>query len=63
MIFIDKEWSPAKNQQAVGRLVRTGQKNPVTVLSLNCENTIDEYVEKMLNKKIEDIIKILSSTD
>lgn len=61
MIFIDKDWSPAKNQQAEGRLVRTGQKEKVRIYSLKIENTIDEHVENILNKKTSDIICALKN--
>lgn len=61
MVFIDKDWSPAKNQQAVGRLVRQGQKNPVKVYSLNLVGTIDDYVENLLNRKVSDIIEVLEN--
>ena len=59
IIFIDKDWSPAVNSQAVGRLVRKGQKNNVKVYDVQIENTIDEYVEKLLNMKKEDIEKVI----
>ena len=59
VIFIDKDWSPAVNSQAVGRLVRKGQKNNVKVYDVQIENTIDEYVEKLLNMKKEDIEKVI----
>ena len=61
IVFIDKEWSPAKNQQAIGRLVRQGQKNKVIVYDLKIENTIDLYVENLLNKKIDDIVRLLEN--
>lgn len=61
MVFIDKDWSPAKNQQAIGRLVRQGQKNPVKVYSLNLVGTIDDYVENLLNRKVSDIIEVLEN--
>lgn len=59
IIFIDKDWSPAVNSQAVGRLLRKGQKNNVKVYDVQIENTIDEYVERLLNMKKEDIEKVI----
>ena len=59
VIFIDKDWSPAVNNQAVGRLVRKGQKNNVKVYDVQIENTIDEYVEKLLTIKMGDIEKVI----
>jgi SNF2 family DNA or RNA helicase len=59
MIFVDREWSPAVNLQAEDRLHRKGQTKGVQIIDLICEGTIDRYVEKLLNKKIEDIIKLI----
>lgn len=59
VIFIDKNWSPEINNQAVGRLLRRGQENKVKVYDLQINNTIDEEVESMLQAKLADIIKAL----
>lgn len=59
IIFIDKDWSPAVNNQAVGRLLRKGQQNKVKVYDVQIENTIDAYVEKLLTIKMEDIKKVI----
>lgn len=59
VIFIDKNWSPEINNQAVGRLLRRDQKNKVKVYDLQINNTIDEEVEHMLQLKLADIVKAL----
>lgn len=59
VIFIDKDWSPEVNNQAVGRLLRRDQENKVKVYDLQMENTIDTDVERMLQLKMADIVKAL----
>lgn len=63
MVFIDLDFSPAKNEQAIGRLKRQGQKDKVIVYKLFMENTIDEHVEKVLDKKTSDIIQLLENIE
>jgi len=58
-IFIDRDWSPALNEQAEDRLNRIGQKNLVDVYVLECIGTVDKYVGKVNLKKIEDIRRVL----
>ena len=52
-VFLDKDWTPANNSQAVDRLHRIGQKDNVTVIELMAKNTIEEYIEKVLEEKQE----------
>lgn len=40
-IFIERHWTPAKNEQAEDRLHRNGQKNAVTILILEAEDSVD----------------------
>jgi SNF2 family DNA or RNA helicase len=51
VVFLDTEWSPAYVEQSYSRAHRIGQKNAVTVHYLVCINTIDEFVQKVLNRK------------
>ena len=41
VIFLDRDWSPAKNAQAEDRLHRIGQTNAVQVIDLMATNTVD----------------------
>ena len=52
-VFLDKDWTPANNNQAIDRLHRIGQESNVTVVELLAKNTIEEYIEKMLEDKQE----------
>jgi SNF2 family DNA or RNA helicase len=51
VIFIDTEWSPSYVQQAYSRAYRIGQKDCVNVYYLVCKDSIDEKVQKVLERK------------
>lgn len=51
VIHYDPWWNPAAEAQASDRAHRIGQKNPVFVHKLICENTIEERILKMQQKK------------
>lgn len=51
VVFVDKKWTPADNQQAEDRAHRKGQINPVTIISLIASDTIEEYIEEKLKDK------------
>lgn len=59
MVFLDRSWSPADNEQAEGRLLRDGQTEPVEVILLTARDTVDEQVEGKLQWKASMIRKIL----
>jgi SNF2 family DNA or RNA helicase len=50
-IFIDKAWSPAYNVQAQDRLHRISQTKPVTIYEIIADNTVEQYIEKLLRHK------------
>jgi SNF2 family DNA or RNA helicase len=51
VVFMDKLWNPADNNQAMDRCHRIGQKNTVNIISLIAKNTIEETIEKRLEEK------------
>jgi SNF2 family DNA or RNA helicase len=51
IIFVEREWTPAKEEQAEARLHRLGQKNAVTSYYLVATNTIDEHMNKLVEEK------------
>lgn len=51
VVFLDKDWVPANNEQAIARAVRIGQNNTVNVISLIGRNTVEEGIERILAKK------------
>ncbi|TAL48350.1 methyltransferase domain-containing protein [archaeon] len=56
VVLLDEPFTPAVREQAIGRVYRRGQKNPVEVISLSIKNTIDQGILELLelkNKAIE----------
>lgn len=51
MIFLDRDWSPSKNQQAEDRLHRSGQQNNVHIIDIVARKTIDQKKDRTLEKK------------
>ena len=51
MVFLDRDWSPAKNKQAEDRLHRIGQKNTVHIIDIVARNTVDQRKDDVLQKK------------
>lgn len=51
VIFIDKDWAAANNEQAEDRAHRIGTSSNVTVISVTAKNSIDERVENALAAK------------
>jgi len=50
-ILVDPWWNPAVEDQAIERVHRIGQKNPVTVTRLICEKTIEARILDLHEKK------------
>lgn len=51
VVFLDRDWSPAKNQQAIDRVHRGGQTNTVQVIDIVARDTIDQKKDRTLQKK------------
>jgi SNF2 family DNA or RNA helicase len=51
VVFLDRSWSPATNQQAEDRLHRIGQKNAVQVVDVMARNTVDLGRHQRLEQK------------
>ena len=69
LIFADKSYVPADNEQAIARVDRMGQKKSPLIYHLITEGTIEETIEDILQKKqnlineasaIEDVLKKLA---
>lgn len=50
-IFINRWWNPSTNSQAVDRIVRIGQRKPVTIHYLTCKNTVEDRLQPLLDRK------------
>lgn len=51
LIFADKDYSPAINEQSEARIHRIGQKNAAEIVTLYTTGTVDELMEKMLEER------------
>ena len=51
VIHYDPWWNPAVENQATDRAYRIGQDNPVFVHKLICQNTVEERIQQMQEKK------------
>jgi hypothetical protein len=52
MVNYDLPWNPMKVEQRIGRLDRIGQKHPVQIYNLFCEETVEERVLDVLAQRI-----------
>jgi SNF2 family DNA or RNA helicase len=61
IIFLDKSFNPADNEQAQDRIVPTTEDryHPINVISLVADGTIDERVNEILDAK-EDLTKLIN---
>lgn len=53
MIILDEEWSPAKMQQAYGRIDRLGQTRETTIHTIRVEKTVDDWMAKLIEEKLD----------
>lgn len=60
VIFTDKAWNPSENEQAEDRITPVTQErnHKHSIITFECENSIDAYINKVLRQKksITDII-------
>jgi SNF2 family DNA or RNA helicase len=61
VIFLDKDFNPANNEQAQDRIVPTTKEryHSITVISLVCDGSIDARVNEIIDRK-EDLTKIIN---
>lgn len=60
VVFLDKHWTPAVNEQAVDRTRPHMQRRPVQVVELLVRDTVDEMVEAVLAGKVSIIEAVIS---
>ena len=51
VIFLDEPWTMAAKQQAIDRCHRIGTTQNITVYTIMCKDTIDERINRLVNKK------------
>lgn len=63
IIFVEREWVPAKEEQAEDRLHRNGQKNAVTAYYITAKDTIDERLAGVVQQKRDVFGKVVTQDD
>lgn len=62
-LMLDREWNPGKDDQAKGRIQRLGQTRETTVHVIKCQDTVDSWMEDIIEGKRQTIDGFESSTD
>jgi SWI/SNF-related matrix-associated actin-dependent regulator 1 of chromatin subfamily A len=61
--FLELPWTPGECIQAEDRLHRIGQKDSVTVYYLLAQNSIEEKIAKMLDRKKKILDSVLDGKE
>lgn len=61
IVFVEPDWVPGNNAQAVMRVHRIGQTKPVTVRVVSIADSVDEQIQKTLRRKMKDIVELWDS--
>ena len=61
VIFVNEWWNPSANTQARDRVVRLGQERIVHVHRFRCEDTVEEVLDQILDKKSEAYTNIVDA--
>lgn len=63
MLFVEQDWVPGNNAQAVMRCHRIGQENPVSVYYVTLYDSIDHHVLVVLKKKIKELTSLFDTNN
>ena len=63
VFLFDRWWNPAVEDQAINRAHRIGQKHPVTVTRFIAEETIEQRIAGILERKRQLFNDLLSQAD
>ena len=65
LIFLDKDWTPAINEQAEDRIHRIGasKTQPVQIIELICRKTVESRVEQILRQKQKVFDAVVNDSD
>ena len=58
MFFVDFDWNPSINEQAVARIDRIGQNNSMDIYYMVCKDTVDEILWDTNIKKAKMVKKV-----
>ena len=59
VISIDPWWNSAVEQQAIGRVFRFGQKSETAMTRFVVENTVDQRIMEMQERKEKQIERVM----
>lgn len=63
VIMYDRWWNPAKENQALDRVHRIGQKNTVFIYKMITEDTLEERIHYLIEKKMQLLDQVISTQD
>ena len=63
LAFLEFPWSPSALRQAEDRVHRIGQKNAVNIYNLIAEDTIEEHIVQILDRKAKVVSEIIDGDD
>jgi SNF2 family DNA or RNA helicase len=63
MINYDLPWNPMRIEQRVGRIHRIGQEREVEIFNLSAEGTIEDYILRLLDRKINMFELVIGEMD
>ncbi|KAK7789507.1 hypothetical protein R5R35_002807 [Gryllus longicercus] len=62
LLLIDLHWNPQLESQAFDRIYRVGQKKPVYIYKFICQETIEERIKVLQDKKLSLAAGVLTGT-
>jgi SNF2 family DNA or RNA helicase len=63
MINFDLPWNPMRIEQRVGRIHRIGQSHEVDIYNLSAENTVEDYILDILDRKLNMFELVIGEMD
>lgn len=61
IVFVEREWTPAKEEQAESRSHRNGQVNPVSAYYMVAKGTLDEHFDEIVRRKRVEFTELIES--
>jgi len=63
VLFVEQDWCPSVNAQALKRCHRIGQKESVLVRTVSISDSLDDRINEVLQNKMEDISLVLNNVN
>ncbi len=63
MINFDLPWNPMRIEQRIGRIHRIGQSHEVDIYNLSAENTVEDYILDILDRKLNMFELVIGEMD